>query len=110
MDAIQQTQEILILFHDYYRFNLWLENKGYVIGLMTPQCPYQIELFHQDGHSIYFRSRGDSCELSFHEDDRELYRDRWKFTEKPNAGYIDDKQAFALFYGMYWDAMARLAE
>lgn len=91
----------------------YLKNQGFDILMIGGQCPYQIEANHQSGISAYFRSRHTAACLEIYEghydifsglpDDNPLIETEIEAWKEPDAGYIDDEEAFQVFYYLWSD-------
>jgi hypothetical protein len=93
--------------------NQYLKTEGFSVSLCGGQCPFQIEANHQSGISIYFRSRHTSASLEVFDrhydyfsglpDSEPIAFGEVEIWDEPEAGYIDDKEAFQVFYYLWSD-------
>ena len=92
----------------------YLESQGFDVNLCGGMCPFQIEGNHKSGISIYFRSRHTIASLEIYsehygfntlpEDEALLWTGEFECWDEPDAGYLDDAEAFYVFYSLWNDA------
>lgn len=85
----------------------YLEKEGFEVFRCGGLCPFEIDALHYTGLSVYLKCRQNRATLYIYKDEDqeiEIHNTMFQSWQKPDAGYLEEDEAFYVFYSLWSDA------